>query len=339
MRRRLGLIFVLAIVPIVALLGFGAYAYERIHAPLPLQARVVFEIPAGNSLSQVAKRLEQEGILPHPILFSWYGRLRGLAEKVQAGEYEVSPGASAADLLAQLVDGRVRLHGLTIIEGWTFREMLSAVQSHTAVRVVLDGLEEREIMQRLEAEQEHPEGLFFPDTYHFPKGATDQEILKQAYRRLAKKLDAAWAGRAEGLPIETPYEALILASIVEKETSLDEERPKVAGVFMRRLRKGMRLQTDPTVIYGLGESFSGDIKSRDLQRDTPYNTYTRGGLPPTPISLPGAASIEAVMRPEEGDALYFVATGEDDGRHYFSATLEEHERAVEKYLARLREKR
>ncbi len=337
MRRQLGLI-ALFLLPIAVLLGLGAYGYRQIHAPLPVPEPIVIDIPAGKSLSQVASLLEDRGVLPHPKLFSWYGRLRGHAARVKAGEYELTPGTSAAGLLQQLVAGRVRLHSLTIIEGWTFRDMLAAVRAHPAVRVVLDP-EDQRIMQALDVEHSHPEGLFFPDTYHFPKGTTDREILTQAHRKLTEKLAAAWAKRADDLPLETPYDALILASIVEKETSLEEERPRVAGVFTRRLRLGMRLQTDPTVIYGLGQSFDGDIRHRDLAHDTPYNTYTRGGLPPTPISLPGAASIEAVMQPEEGDALYFVATGEEDGSHYFSATLEEHNRAVKKYLARLREKR
>jgi UPF0755 protein len=215
------------------------------------------------------------------------------------------------------------------VEGWTFRQLLSALRRHEAVRDTLDGLSDEAIMARLGYPGKHPEGRFLPETYQFPRGTSDLEFLRRAYDGMQRALAAAWQGRAEDLPLDSPHEALVLASIVEKETGLASERARIAGVFVRRLRRGMRLQTDPTVIYGLGEAFDGNLRRRDLAADTPYNTYTRAGLPPTPICLPGKAAIEAVMHPAHGTSLYFVARG--DGSHQFSDTLEAHNRAVQKY--------
>ena len=334
--RRPGLILMILLIP--ALCGAGLYLYLRaqLTQPLTIEETTAIEIAPGSSLMGVSMMLAERGILAAPRLFASYGRLSGNAERIQAGEYEIVPGTTATGLLQQLVSGRVRLHTLTIIEGWTARDMLEAVHAHPAVQVTLEGIDGDELMERLHRSEHHPEGMFFPDTYSFPKQTTDAEILTQAGERLLEELESAWKSRAEGLPFETAYEALILASIVEKETGLDSERAAIAGVFVRRLEKGMRLQTDPTVIYGLGEAFDGDIRRRDLETDTPYNTYTRKGLPPTPISLPSAASIRAVMHPEPGEALFFVATGDGDGSHYFSKTFEEHQQAVQRYLNRRR---
>jgi UPF0755 protein len=236
--------------------------------------------------------------------------------------------------VAQLVAGQVLLHQLTIVEGWRFTELLAAVRAHPAIRAgELDGAA---IMTALGESDVHPEGQFFPDTYSFPKGTTDVELLRTAHEALRMHLAKAWDSRASDIEVHSPYEALILASIIEKETALPAERRMISGVFNQRLRRNMRLQTDPTVIYGLGESFDGNLRRQDLDRDTPYNTYTRAGLPPTPIALPGNASLEAAVVPEPTDALFFVATGRGDGSHYFSATLEEHERAVRDYLRQLR---
>ena len=212
--------------------------------------------------------------------------------------------------------------------------MMEAVRHHPKIQQTLEGLSDAEIMDRLGHPDENPEGRFFPDTYHFPRGTTDVVFLQRAYATMARRLDEAWRQRAPDLPLKTPYQALILASIIEKETGLPEERPAIAGVFIRRLRKGMRLQTDPTVIYGLGESCDGELRRRDLRRDTPYNTYVHKGLTPTPIALPGAGSLRAAVNPAPGDALYFVATG--NGGHVFSNTLKEHNRAVRKYQLRRR---
>jgi UPF0755 protein len=232
------------------------------------------------------------------------------------------------------VAGEVYLHQITIVEGSRFSEVLAALRSHEAVAAT--DLDEDAIMSALGTPGVHPEGQFFPDTYRFPHGTSDVEVLRVAHEALASRLQDAWRNRSPELLIKTDYEALILASIIEKETSLASERTLIAGVFHERLRRNMRLQTDPTVIYGMGDAFDGNLRRQDLERDTPYNTYTRAGLPPTPIALPGAGSIEAAVAPEVTGAVYFVATGRGDGSHYFSATLEEHERAVRDYLRQLR---
>lgn len=213
------------------------------------------------------------------------------------------------------------------------------MRAHPAVRLTPSGAASGELMKGLGLAGRHPEGQFFPDTYHFPRNTPDVEVFREAYTLMQRKLDAAWAQRHPDLPLAGPYAALVLASIIEKETALDSERRQISGVFTRRLKRGMRLQTDPTVIYGLGDAFDGNLRRRDLERDTPYNTYTRAGLPPTPIALPGEASLLAAVQPDDGDALYFVATGKGDGSHYFSATLAEHNRAVRRYLETRRQGR
>jgi len=278
---------------------------------------LVYQVASGISLKQLAYDLQRRGITGHPHYLVWLGRELDLAHRLQAGEYEITPGMTPENLLRKLAGGEVIQHAITLIEGQTFKQMLA------------DGVGTEELMTRLGHEGEHPEGRFLPDTYHFPQGTTDLAFLSRAYNAMERHLAEEWAAREEGLPINTPYEALILASIVEKETGVAGERPVIAGVFIRRLKKGMRLQTDPTVIYGLGERFDGNLRSSDLRRDTTYNTYTRDGLPPTPIAMPGVASIHAVLHPDKGDALFFVADG--SGGHYFSRTLKEHELAVKKF--------
>jgi UPF0755 protein len=250
--------------------------------------------------------------------------------------YEIPAGASPADILESFDQGRVVLEQLTVIEGSRFADLRHTLDNHAAVTHTLHGKSDEEVMAALGHAGEFPEGRFFPDTYRFAARTTDVEILGLAYNAMRRVLDEAWQQRSADLPFQTPYEALTLASIIEKETGLGAERPKIAGVFVTRLRKGMRLQTDPTVIYGLGASYDGDIRSRDLVADTPYNTYTRAGLPPTPIALPGRDSILAAVRPQESGELYFVATGTGDGGHHFSRTLEEHNAAVRSYLEHLR---
>jgi UPF0755 protein len=330
---------------IIVTLGIGLVSaglilyllYRDYHAfltsPLNVPATgLVFVVPPGDSMAGLAQRLAAEGVLRSADYFRIYGRLSGLAPRLKSGEYRIEPGTTPRTLLRQLVQGRVIQYALTVVEGWTFRQMLEAIAGHDKLKHTLIGHNDSEVMARLGRPGEHPEGLFFPDTYHFPAGTTDVDFLKRALRNLQQQLQAAWQRRVPGLPLQTPYEALILASIIEKETGLAKERRKIAGVFVRRLQKGMPLQTDPTVIYGLGETFDGNIRKRDLRTDTPYNTYTRKGLPPTPIALPGAASIAAAVNPAPGDALYFVATG--DGGHVFSKTLREHNRAVREYQLR-----
>jgi UPF0755 protein len=272
-------------------------------------------------------------------VFEWYGRLSGQAGRVRAGEYRIPAGSTPRQVMERLVSGEVLLHALTIVEGWTFHQMRRAINAHPAIRVTLDGVPDEEVMALLGREGEHPEGWFLPETYRFPRGTSDVELMRIAHHAMVRALEAAWEGRRENLPLRSPYEALILASIIERETGLAVERPEIAGVFVRRLERGMRLQTDPTVIYGLGLDFEGRLRRVHLDTDTPYNTYTRGGLPPTPIALPGKESLAAAVQPLEGHTLYFVATGRPDGSHYFSTTLEEHNRAVQRYLATLRERR
>lgn len=295
-------------------------------------------IERGEAFSQVADRLAAGGWLTKPAVLTAYARITDQAAKIQAGEYELEAGQTPLELLEMLVDGRVRLHSLTIVEGWTVRELLQVLRDHSAIEQTLELEDVTDLSAILGLEYAHPEGLFFPDTYRFPRGTADVDILLRAHELMQKNLREVWVNRQPVGVIETPYQALILASIVERETALDTERPQVAGVFVRRLEKRMRLQTDPTVIYGLGERFDGNLTRRDLRADTPYNTYTRGGLPPTPIALPGLRSLQAVASPAEGTALYFVATGRDDGSHAFTDTLEEHNAAVASYLTMLKKK-
>ncbi len=312
---------------------------DYLDTPLTLAAPARLDVAPGRSLAGIADELGARGALAHPRVLALYGRYTGQATAIQAGEYEIAQGTTPRTLLDQLVAGRVTQYSVTLVEGWTFRQALAAIQSHPAVTVTLDPQLDPQALASELGLDGHPEGQFFPDTYVFRRGVSDARLLGRARTAMQERLAAAWEARADGLPIDTPYEALILASIIEKETALSDEQPQIAGVFARRLQRGMRLQTDPTVIYGLGDAFDGNLRRRDLETDTPYNTYTRHGLPPTPIALPGAGALAAAVTPKDGDALYFVATGKGDGSHHFSATLEEHNRAVRRYLARLRESR
>ncbi|MDN5869816.1 MAG: endolytic transglycosylase MltG [Nitrococcus sp.] len=292
--------------------------------------RQVVDVAAGTSLTALAGELAQRGWLEHPRILRLYGRISGKAAAIKAGEYAVEPGMTMLELLDRMVAGAVIRHRFTIVEGWTFRDVMRALQSNSALRHIVGNDAPANVMARLGHAGENPEGRFLPETYRFSRGATDVALLERAYAAMQRVLQAQWGQRAEDLPLQSPYQALILASIVEKETARAKERPRVAGVFIRRLERGMPLQTDPSIIYGLGAEFDGDIGYRDLRNDSPYNTYTRKGLPPTPIAMPGRASIAAVLHPAAGEALYFVARG--DGSHEFSATLAEHNQAVRKYL-------
>jgi UPF0755 protein len=287
------------------------------------------EVRPGESLRLVAARLHDQGVLPHPLDLILLARLRGDANAIRAGEYLVEPGTSVAALLLLLKSGKVVMHSLTLVEGWTFTQVLMSVESDAALSHTVDGSDAASIMSKLGHTGENPEGRFYPNTYQFPKGTSDIAFLERAYQTMQDQLEIAWQKRVPGLPYKSPYDALIMASIIEKETAQPQERGQIAGVFVRRLQKGMKLQTDPTVIYGLGAQYHGKITYKDLRTDTPYNTYTRSGLPPTPICMPSEASIEAAMHPTPGDALYFVARG--DGTHQFSATLAEQTAAVQKY--------
>jgi UPF0755 protein len=337
MRRALIAVAVLLVVVALALGGAYLAAERWYRAPLAgLTAPAIIEIAPGEPLGRVAERLaERRGLLEHPRLFAWLARRDGKAARVQAGEYLLAPGTSPAGLLDQWVEGRVLLHPVTLVEGWTTAAVLESLHANPLLKRAVASADPA-LMERLGAPGVAAEGEFFPDTYLVPKGATDLEILRLAHARLEDRLASAWLRHRADLPLATPYQALILASIIEKETGDPEERPHIAAVFVNRLRRGMRLQTDPTVIYGLGAAYDGRLHHRDLATDTPYNTYTRDGLPPTPIALAGAAALEAAVAPADSDDLYFVATGRGDGRHEFSRTLEAHNAAVARYLERLR---
>jgi UPF0755 protein len=305
---------------------FAYYATTEVAPPaLPAQ----FSLNSGSGLRIAANQMERAGVLRHPDLFVIMGRLLGEAGNLKPGIYEVDRPLNPYGLLRKITEGDVTQHAITFVEGWTFRQMRKALDDHPGFRHDSRDMSEADLLKRLGAKVTSPEGLFFPDTYHFDAGSSDILVLKRAYRLMQSHLDAQWAGRAANLPFTTPYEALTLASIVEKETGKPVDRPLVAAVFVNRLRKGMMLQADPTVIYGMGDVFDGNIRKRDLTTDTPYNTYTRIGLPPTPIAMPGLASLAATLNPPASDVLYFVAKG--DGTSYFSKTLGEHERAVTKY--------
>jgi len=332
--------FLLFLIALVVVAGIGGAIYWQratavMRAPGPHPQPVELVVRSGATVRSVLAELDSRGALADRRAVELELRVHGWPQ-VKTGRYEIPPHASPAEIVQQLEEGRVVLEALTIVEGWTFADMRRALESHPGVKATFKGKDVATIMAALGHPGEHPEGRFYPDTYRFAAGTTDHDLLALAYHKMAEALDAAWNNRAADLPIQSPYEALTLASIVEKESSLASERPRIAGVFVTRLRKGMRLQTDPTVIYGIGPSYDGDIRERDLRTDTPYNTYTRAGLPPTPIALPSRESLDAATRPLETGDIFFVATGDGDGSHVFSATLEAHNAAVARYLARLR---
>lgn len=293
------------------------------------------QVLPGERLRSILGDLEQRGALRHARLVELYLRIRRHVPRVQAGTYEIAPQESARAIIEQLAAGRVVLEQLTVIEGWSFAQMRAALDAHPAVLHELAGRSEPELMAAIGDAGQSAEGRFFPDTYRFAAGTSDKRILELAHQRMQQELELSWSTRAENLPLADADQALILASIIEKETGREDERSRVAAVFINRLRLGMRLQSDPTVIYGLGARYDGSIHTRDLEADTPFNTYTRVGLPPTPIALPGAASLHAATHPAAIDALYFVATGNGDGSHHFSATLAEHDVALRAYLRKL----
>jgi UPF0755 protein len=295
-----------------------------------------YVVEPGTVLVAIGRDLEGRGVLASSRYLIWMGRLTGSTTRIKAGTYQLTPGTTPEGLLKQLVEGKVAQFPLTLVEGWSFRQVLDALAAHPRLKQTLTGLSDEDIMARLGHPGEHPEGRFYPDTYRFPQGLSDLAFLQRAYHAMEERLAYEWERRAEGLPYRNAYEGLIMASIVEKETGLTSERPIIAGVFVRRLQKRMRLQTDPTVIYGLGLDFDGNLRRRDLENTTPYNTYRIRGLPPTPIAMPGGDALHAAFHPAPGDELYFVSRG--DGSHKFSATLEEHNAAVVKYQLKGRRK-
>jgi len=293
---------------------------------------MTFVVRPGMNARAIAGELVNAGILPHPWYFAALVHQRNASRRLKSGEYRIRPGSMMATVIDDLVNGNVVQHPVTLVEGWTFGEFRHALESARAIVNSLKGLDDAEVMRRLGHDGKHPEGRFFPDTYHVTLGTTDVELLTRAHGRMAKELGEAWAAREPDLPYQSPDEALVMASIIEKETAAGVERPLIAGVFVRRLLQGMKLQTDPTVIYGLGHDFDGNLTRGHLEQDGPYNTYRRSGLPPTPIAMPGRESILAALHPAGGDALYFVARG--DGSHEFSATLEQHNAAVARFQKR-----
>jgi UPF0755 protein len=321
-------LFLYCVVLFGLLLAAGSYwAHAPIlapgHAPLP------FTIQPGSSLAASAQQVADAGVPLNPELLMLLARITGKSTKIKAGSYELKPGVTPQKLLQQLERGEFAQEALVIIEGWTFKQMRQAVAQHPALKHDTEGLPDEALMAKISSDYRAPEGLFFPDTYLFAKGASDLQVYKQAYALMQKRLNEAWNSRDPELPYKNPYEALIMASMVEKETGQKGERDLIAGVFINRLKAGMLLQTDPTVIYGMGERYQGNIRKRDLETDSSYNTYLRKGMPPTPIALPGAASLAAALHPAKTDALYFVARG--DGSSHFSKNLGEHNSAVNKY--------
>jgi len=332
-------------VALLLLIGAAAAAlwvgYRSLDAPLRVSAPVRFKVASGASFAHVAGELAAQGIVAQPRAWILYARLKGLAPAVKAGEYEIQPGATARALLTKMVNGQVVLHSFTIVDGWRMQDLLEALRRSPDIVSTLPVQESFsaqavDVMTKLGSTGTDAEGQFLPETYRFIGGTTDVELLRQAHAALLHELDAAWMERDPDIPLHTPNELLIMASIVEKESGLPQELGKIAGLYLHRLGIGMRLQADPTVIYGLGQNYDGDIHTVDLRTDGPYNTYTRAGLPPTPIALPSAAVIRATARPEKTDAIYFVASTKGDGSHVFSATLEQHNAAVAAYVAHQR---
>jgi peptidoglycan lytic transglycosylase G len=330
----------LAAIVIAILAAAGAVVlrgWRSLDEPLNVGSPLRFIVPPGSRFARVVADLAARGVVAQPRAWVLYARWKGLATAIKAGEYEIEPGATPRTLLEKLVSGQVVLHSFTVVDGWRVQDLLAALRRSPEVAVTLPGSGE-DLMQKLGSPGLDAEGQFLPETYRFALGTTDLEVLRQAHAALRRELDAAWADRDPSLPLHSAEELLIMASIVEKESGLPDELPKIAGLYLHRLRIGMRLQADPTVIYGLGERYDGELHSVDLRTDGAYNTYTRAGLPPTPIALPSALAIRATARPENTDALYFVASPKDDGSHVFSATLEEQNAAVSQYVAHLRRK-
>ncbi|MES1982489.1 MAG: endolytic transglycosylase MltG [Pseudomonadota bacterium] len=320
------LIFFVLLTAVLLLAAVGYYGTRTLSVPtLPVE----FTLTQGSSLKSAARQMQQAGVLSYDSVFVWMARMLGKSSQIKAGNYELDQPLTPLQLLDMVTQGSNNQSGVSFIDGRSFKNLRVELNANPDVRHDTAALSETEILRRIGAAETFAEGLFFPDTYYFAKGTSDLAILKRAYQTMQQHLQENWATRDPGLPLSTPYQALILASIVEKETGQTSDRGMIAGVFINRLRNGMMMQTDPTVIYGLGEKFDGNLRKRDLLADTPYNSYTRKGLPPTPISLPGLAALQATLHPAKTDALYFVSRG--DGSSEFSATLVQHNRAVNRY--------
>ena len=322
---------------IAAAAGVAWRGVRSLDEPVNVTGPLRFKVLPGSPFARVAAELGRQGVVAQPRAWESYARWRGVASAIKAGEYEIEPGITPRGLLEKMVNGQVLLHSLTIVDGWRVQDLLLAIRRNPDIVSTLPA-ESGALMQRLGMPGVSPEGQFLPETYRFPSGTADLELLRQAHAALVRVLAAAWAGREPALPLQSADELLTMASIVEKESGLPEELPKIAGLYLHRFSIGMRLQADPTVIFGLGEAYDGELHTVDLRTDGPYNTYTRSGLPPTPIALAGAAAIQATAHPAQTDALYFVASAAGDGSHVFSSTLEQHNAAVARYVARQRQK-
>jgi len=337
-RKFFYIIALVFILPVVAMtwLAYDIQQFMSTQMSIPEQG-VVVKVEAGSHLTRIAKQLHRSKIISNPRYLVWYARWTQQTKKVHIGEYKLKQGDTPEIFLSHIAKGNVIQYSMTLVEGWSFAQVLEALNNNINVKHTLTDTDYPSVMTALGYDNVHPEGRFMPDTYHFPQGEKDRKILQRAYRSMEKYLARKWDDRDVNIPINDSYQALILASIVEKETGLAAERPTIAGVFSRRLILGMRLQSDPTIIYGMGKSYKGNIRRSDINRKTAYNTYRINGLPPTPIAMPGRAAIDAVLHPKEGRSLYFVATGRN-GSHYFSATLHEHNQAVIKYQLKGRKK-
>ena len=324
---------------IALLLATAVDMYLFLNSPMSNTDTVMHELSPGSSVSSMARQLKAQGLIKRHYYITLWARISGQATKLKAGEYQIVAGMTPADLIHAMVNAKVQQYSLTLVEGLNFWQMMAHINQSPYLKHDLNGRSTEDIMSAIGRGGEHPEGRFYPDTYSFPKGMSDIKFLKRAYLEMDSRLQTAWVKRDQGLPFKTPYEALTMSSIVEKESALADERSRIAGVFINRLKTRMRLQTDPTVIYGLGPEFDGDIKFKDLKTDTPYNTYTRHGLPPTPIAMPGQGAIDAVMHPDQTQYLYFVARGDASGSHVFSTTLKDHQNAVNKFQKKRRPKK
>jgi UPF0755 protein len=319
----------LCLVVLALLAGAGIFLYIKQELTFT-PPQISYDLKPGSNLRTVSRELGALGVLKQPLLFELLVRVRGEAPNIKAGNYAIESPITPLQLLRKLTRGDATQAAIRFNDGWTFAQVREALDAHEALTHDTRNLSNDDLARKLEVPEGRPEGWIFPDTYYFNRGASDLSVLRRAHRLMQTHLNAQWSKRAENLPLRSPYEALILASIIEKETGKGADRPMVGSVFVNRLRRGMRLQTDPTVIYGMGDSYSGNLRRRDLQADTPWNTYTRAGLPPTPIAMPGLASLEAALNPATSNMLYFVARG--DGSSQFSGTLEEHNAAVTKYI-------
>jgi len=322
------IVCVLLIISIAGGLAWNNYQ-SAINTPAVIGSPIVIEINKGDSFNQITNKLLAQKLNFKPFWFKVSAVQKNAVNKLKTGEYELAPGLTLTQILDLFVQGKTRQYAITFPEGWNFKEILQAVENNPNLEHTLHDVDTEALMTQLGADKTHSEGVFFPDTYFFEKHTTDVALLKRAYDKMQIVLKQEWSNKAEALPFKTPYEALILASIVEKETGVVAERPLIAGVFIRRLQTGMLLQTDPTVIYGMGKNYQGNIGYKDLKALTPYNTYVVRGLPPTPIAMPGRDAIYAALHPDNGNALYFVARG--DGTHEFSATLKDHNLAVDNF--------